>query len=205
MSRIIPFGWLPGHWGLTGQTREICKAEYELEGFERDVAVANIKFKDSPPGTLAVKLNNINYIHSKITYDERQRADINALYTGDELTIELLKLDFSEGKLTDNELAKGIATAKKEPWVLIKDLDYDKEAPSEGSMELDWNEYFIADLTAAGYEGITDEEIVDKWLNELCRNIAVDAFSGIGDFDEQIDTELPPTTNAKVDGKWTAS
>ena len=39
----LPFGTLPGHWGLKGKTREIAKAEYELEGYELKKRLLEIK------------------------------------------------------------------------------------------------------------------------------------------------------------------
>ena len=39
---VIPFGWLPGHWGLKGKTKERARAEYELEGYDLEIALAVI-------------------------------------------------------------------------------------------------------------------------------------------------------------------
>ena len=39
----LKFGMMPGHWGLKGKTREIAKAEYELEGFELEERLLEIK------------------------------------------------------------------------------------------------------------------------------------------------------------------
>ena len=39
----LPFGTLPGHWGLKGKTREIAKAEYELEGYALELQLLLIK------------------------------------------------------------------------------------------------------------------------------------------------------------------
>lgn len=70
-------------------------------------------------------------------------------------------------KLTPKELA----TERKEPWVAVLDTHVNKENIRNGFFELDWNEYFILQLRAAGYKGATDEEIVDLWFSELCRNV----------------------------------
>jgi hypothetical protein len=47
-----------------------------------------------------------------------------------------------------------------------------KENPRNGFFELDWNEYFVRDLRLNGYQGDSEEEIVDAWFKELCGNIA---------------------------------
>lgn len=64
-----------------------------------------------------------------------------------------------------------------EPWVDVINVDMeDKNDPSTGYLELDWNEAFVNQLVEAGYSGRTEEEIVDQWLNDLCRGIASDTI-----------------------------
>lgn len=66
---------------------------------------------------------------------------------------------------------KELATEKKEPWVAVLETHVNKENIRNGFFELDWNEYFVVQLRSAGYKGNTDEEIVDAWFSELCRNV----------------------------------
>ena len=66
------------------------------------------------------------------------------------------------------------ATEAKEPWVAVLDTHVNKENVRNGFFELDWNEYFVLQLRSAGYKGDTDEEIVDRWFNELCRNVGAE-------------------------------
>jgi uncharacterized membrane protein YdbT with pleckstrin-like domain len=70
---------------------------------------------------------------------------------------------------------KEVATQKKEPWVGVLDTHVNKENVRNGFFELDWNEYFVVQLKSAGYVGESDEEIVDKWFQELCRNVGAEA------------------------------
>jgi hypothetical protein len=63
------------------------------------------------------------------------------------------------------------ATAKKEPWVSVLETHVNPENPSNGFFELDWNEYFIVLLKSHGYDGPTEESIVDAWFQILCKNI----------------------------------
>lgn len=66
---------------------------------------------------------------------------------------------------------KEMATARKEPYVTVLETKVDPNNPSSGYFELDWNSYFIDDLRKAGYTGVTEEEIIDKWFKALCQNI----------------------------------
>ncbi len=66
---------------------------------------------------------------------------------------------------------KELATERKEPWIAVLETHVNKENVRNGFFELDWNEYFVLQLRSAGYTGATDEEIVDQWFNELCRNV----------------------------------
>jgi hypothetical protein len=69
---------------------------------------------------------------------------------------------------------KEIATENREPWVAVLDTHVNKDNIRNGFFELDWNEYFVLQLRAAGYAGDTDEAIVDQWFSELCRNVGGD-------------------------------
>ena len=69
---------------------------------------------------------------------------------------------------------KELATERKEPWVAVLETHVNKDNVRNGFFELDWNEYFVVQLRGAGYIGSTDEEIVDQWFNELCRNVGAE-------------------------------
>ena len=69
---------------------------------------------------------------------------------------------------------KDQATQNKEPWVAVLNTHVNKDNIRNGFFELDWNEYFIVQLRSEGYTGSSDEEIVDQWFQELCRNIGAD-------------------------------
>jgi hypothetical protein len=66
------------------------------------------------------------------------------------------------------------ATANKEPYVAVLNTHVNSDNIRNGFFELDWNEYFVLQLKNAGYKGKTDEEIVDQWFSELCRNVGAD-------------------------------
>lgn len=76
-------------------------------------------------------------------------------------------------------LAKEAATAKGEPWVSIIRVDVDPNNINSGAFELDWNVPFLKKLIRAGYhqnENDTDEIMVDRWFQTVCRNIALEIY-----------------------------
>lgn len=74
---------------------------------------------------------------------------------------------------------KELATHRGEPYVKILSLDIDSGDPTNGAFTLDWNDKFVANLIRAGYkirEDDTDERIVDRWFQTVCRNIALEYY-----------------------------
>lgn len=67
---------------------------------------------------------------------------------------------------------KEAATAKKEPYIAVLNTHINKDNIRNGFFELDWNDYFVLKLREAGYTGATDEEIVDAWFTDLCKDVA---------------------------------
>ena len=158
-KRILKFGWLPGHWGLTGKIREVAEAEYTLSGEELE--------------------------KTKLEINLAERSD-------EEVAISLLEHEVKYGRLEQKELDKQGATIRGEPWVDIKNLETDPENPRYGGVELDWNRAFIDHLESHGYGPNPDEDdTVNAWFNDLCRNIALDAFDGVGDFQERVEDASP--------------
>lgn len=83
--------------------------------------------------------------------------------------------------------AKEIATENGEPYVSILSVEVDPENIGNGAFELDWNDKFLAQLVRAGYQGKPNEEesvIVDRWFQDVCRNVLLETFE-----QEQADPE----------------
>lgn len=76
---------------------------------------------------------------------------------------------------------KQIATEKGEPYVEVITLDIDPNNPVQGAFELEWNELFITKLRAEGYTGGTDEDVIDTWFQQVCRNIAIEEWETMPD------------------------
>ena len=68
------------------------------------------------------------------------------------------------------------ATKKGEPWVKVLSMELDPNDPGMGAFELDWNDKFVANLIRAGYQGKTDQDIVDNWFQAVCRNVVMETY-----------------------------
>lgn len=68
------------------------------------------------------------------------------------------------------------ATDKGEPYINILEIEMDPNSTGIGSFELDWNHYFIKYLKTNGYTGESDEQIVDKWFQDVCRNVVLETY-----------------------------
>ena len=77
-------------------------------------------------------------------------------------------------KVTKSE--KDLATERGEPYIAILSMDVDRENLNQGAFELDWNEKFVANLIRAGYQGKTDEDLVDQWFQNVCRNVVLETY-----------------------------
>jgi hypothetical protein len=71
---------------------------------------------------------------------------------------------------------KDLATERGEPWVEVIGMELDKDNPGAGSFELDWNDKFVANLIRAGYQGKTDQDIVDNWFRSVCQNVVMENY-----------------------------
>jgi hypothetical protein len=71
------------------------------------------------------------------------------------------------------------ATSIGEPYVNIISVELDPADINNGSFELDWNDKFVANLIKQGYkirEDDADSQIVDRWFQTVCRNIALEVY-----------------------------
>lgn len=80
-----------------------------------------------------------------------------------------------EKKLTPKEQA----TLDGEPYVNVVNMEVNPEDINSGAFELDWNDKFVLNLIKAGFkirEDDTDAQIVDRWFQTICRNIALEIY-----------------------------
>jgi hypothetical protein len=88
--------------------------------------------------------------------------------------------------------SKDAATAAGEPWVEVLSIDVDPTDPGNGAFELDWNDVFVARLIKNGYQGKTDQDIVDNWFRAVCRNVVMETYE-----QEQADPEKRAASNRR--------
>lgn len=70
-------------------------------------------------------------------------------------------------------------TQAGEPYISIVKVEVDPENINSGNFELDWNDKFVLNLIKAGYkqrEDDTDQVIVDRWFQTVCRNVALEMY-----------------------------
>ena len=189
--KLIPFGWSPAHWGLAGKTRELAQAEYELAGEELERKKLEINIAERTEEELKVESLRLDLKHKYITQEEFDRQKIELTVDDDKKRkISMLYIDKKYGHISDAEYEKKRKTLEDEPYIRVAEIKTDPADPAFGGIILDWNKAFVAHLEDNGYgPNPTDEETVNEWFNELCKNVALEAFDGLGDLSERIGTQ----------------
>lgn len=117
--------------------------------------------------------------------------------TDEDKTIADLEVELKEGVIDEQQYAKKSASIKKEPWVEVKKLEVNPEDAKAGYMELDWNDEFVAMLQNNGYTGESDESVVNKWFNDLCRTVLLQEIED-QDYGLQPQGDVIKVTNPNV-------
>lgn len=128
--KIIPFGWMPGHWGLAGKTRDVAKAEYELEGLELDNTVARITIEDELELERKLLANSLKYGLITLLQYERDLLAFSNL-TDEDKKKQNLEIDLKHGIINqyDYEIAMNAFVEDETNRKLLKlgiDLAHDK-------------------------------------------------------------------------------
>ena len=50
-------------------------------------------------------------------------------------------------------------------------ISWDPVDPSKTFFELDYNQAFVEWLRSNGYNNVSDEEAINRWLNDVCNSI----------------------------------
>jgi len=198
----LPYGMLPGHWGLKGKSRERVKAEYELDGIERERRLIEINYDDENERDLELlKLERKNNHITKEEYD----YEYARLVHGDtkEYRLIQLELDKKYEKIDELGYQKSIAEFHNDPWIGVISSDYNAGLTSDGfSFELDWNDEFVQMLKREGYRGATEDEIVEQWFEDKATEEYMKILSEeADDISETDDYSVPAThvTKEKTD------
>lgn len=193
---LIPFGWMPGHWGLQGKTRLIAQAEYELTGLELDLRLAEIQH-DDPKAQALAKLD-VRLKHKQIDAYEHDVETTKLKLEGDPLLNQLLlNVDLTHHRISQQEHDRKLADLKGEPWVNMPDMKWDPSDPTKSYFQLDYNDHFVTFLRSHNYTGVTDEQVVERWLNDVCRSVAQE----ISEEDPTFVTTAQPVTRKPRKGR----
>ena len=192
-KRLLPFGWLPGHWGVTGKMRQVMKAEYELDGeiLERQLLDINLNNESDEVRSLKKFELDLRYKHiTEQEYDEKVLTFHSPKMPEKELKVAQLNIQKKYNKLSEEQYNKEKASILEEPYVRVAEIKTDPANPAFGGIILDWNEAFVKYLEEHGYGPHPDPaSTVEHWFNDVCKNIALDAFDGIGDTSERLATK----------------
>ncbi len=103
---------------------------------------------------------------------EERIAEITA-DTPEEKEIAKLAVKLKHEEISQAAYDKAVATINKEPWVNVVKMGVNPTNVTQGFFELDWNDEFVIMLQEAGIQGTSDEEIVNKWFNGVCRTVLI--------------------------------
>lgn len=94
---------------------------------------------------------------------DRELAEANYNLEGEELQFALNKIESKYDRLE--------ADKNGEPYVNVIRMGIDPDNVVQGYFELDWNDAFVAMLQEKGIQGVSDEDVVNKWFNAVCRTV----------------------------------
>lgn len=176
-KRLIPFKLLPASWGLVGKSRAIAEAEYYLVGEELERRLLEINYDSLLPEQALHQSKEslkLDLKYGKISeYDYHDHLATLDATSPEDAELRRLKVKLDHGKVSITDYEKAVAEIKKEPWVNIIKMDLDEQKATAGYIELDWNDHFVKMLSDNGYVGRSDEDLVNKWFNDVCRTVLI--------------------------------
>lgn len=105
---LIPFRFLPGSWGLSGDAYDEAEAFYSLDGEDLERRLAAIRLKDDRQA-LSLALLAIDRKYERIDNYTYERSVALIKFEEPELTLENIKIDAAFHKITQYEAEKQIA------------------------------------------------------------------------------------------------
>ena len=149
-------------WFGSRRDRAVAKAQKSLSGYELEKRILEI---DQEHG-------NISKLEFQQALDDLDIKHL-AKKADNEQHLEELKLEhrLQQGRISHTDYERELATVKGEPYVNVLNMGIDSDNVVQGYIELDWNDEFVKMLTEAGITGTSDEDIVNKWFNGVCRTV----------------------------------
>ena len=196
---IIPFRFMPGSWGLKGKAYDEAEAYYKLSGEALERRLIEIRYVgeeavrknldlDVHYGMISAYQRDFDLLAAQGA-EPAAYLDLESRYgnldtyqydvemaklqvpEGKERDIKLLEVEFHHGKIELFPFEKAVANLREEPWIRIinQGLDFDRGVNGGFNVEFDWNDLWIENLRLNGYIGIRDEDMVEQWFTEVCR------------------------------------
>lgn len=70
---------------------------------------------------------------------------------------------------------KAAATLANQPYVSVVSSSLENDL-SSGTFTIEYNDIFLNNLKAAGFQGANNEAIVDQWFNLVCKNVVLETY-----------------------------
>ena len=122
------------------------------------------------------------------TPEEKERAVARKIKDEKEQGIALEEINFKYGHIDQHEHDKNMANLNGEEYIRVVGMELDKDTPGQGFFELDFNENFVEYLAKSGYEGVEEDQIVDNWFSDLCKNIVLNDLEDEEGVRKSVDT-----------------
>ncbi|AUS03066.1 hypothetical protein NVP2275O_485 [Vibrio phage 2.275.O._10N.286.54.E11] len=191
---LIPFSWMPGSWGLKGTTRDRAKAEYELDGYELEIALAKIDFNGKE---LETAILEIDYKHNKIDDEKYEAQKIEMMDDSKEKQLLAVESLLKFGHITDVEARKRHATISGEPF-----FDFDVVlVDGELEIEVEYNQLFVEHIRQFGYDDELESDAIDAYISDLGRKISQTEDEQLLDANDALDDQI---IKAERDGEFTS-
>lgn len=172
INRLFPFGWLPGHWGLSGEIRERAKIEYEYDGYEREVKLLKLK---KITKEVEKELLEVERKYDVIDDYEYQQGIIDIETQHDPIKNQLtkLKLDYDQARISA-------------PQYTLKKAELEHGVDSdEYKIELLKQQYDSGDLSEFEFEKKVATLLDQPWIKVV--HSSYDPEHGIDGFSFELD------------------
>lgn len=165
------------HIALTAQESDemINQIKYEnnlIDEYAYDIEVLNIKHKYNiiNDAELHEQLLKVQFKHHRITERDFDTKMVELVEDDTERLRMALGVNLKYHEITQNEYDKEISEIDKVPWSSLN-VSYDKDEHAI-DVQLDYNKYFIQHLRDTGHPGISDDEVIDFYINDCGRKLS---------------------------------
>lgn len=154
------------------------KSEYDYEKEKVNITFPNQNSKEYKFAILSIerKYNKIQDYEYEIEFANLTYDD----YTSEEYKLKIIEIELNYNKISEHQYEKKKCTIKNEPYFNVIS---DKFNEGKIEFELDWNDVFIKKLKEEGMSGHTEQQMVDLYFKEICKQVAEE--EEIFDYTEQ--------------------